>query len=60
MAEATGDFVGNKIEEKITKAALKDYSAQIDETSSQLIEIQIEKYMSSKRQKQIIDEFSLL
>ena len=25
-AEATVDFVGNKIEEKITKAALKDYS----------------------------------
>ena len=58
-AEASGDLVGNKIPEKITKAASKNTradpnrltAAQIDETSSQQKGIPKERYILPERQK---------
>ena len=56
--EATGDLVGNKMTDEITKAAYKNARedesksttlAQTDETSMQNMEIQKEKYMSPQK-----------
>ena len=66
--EGTTDLVGNKIAEKITKAAPKNYpedirksmAAQIDETSVQPTETPMERYISSEGRQQIIDELRLL
>ena len=57
-AEATGDFIGNKIAGKITSASKKSQNEEIqsDEVNN---EIPKERYISPKERQKIIDELKL-
>ena len=67
-AEATGDLVGYKTAEKITKVASKStqkepkklMATQTDQTSLQPIEIPKERYIPPERKQQITDELRLV
>ena len=62
-AEATRDFVGNKITDKITSTSKKSLKKPRDEESSSTgfnKEIPKERYISPKESQQIIDELRLI
>ena len=57
-AEATGDLIGNKIADKITRASKKSQNEeiQLNEVNN---EIQKERYTSPKERQKIIDQLKL-
>ena len=63
-AEATGDFIGNKIAAKITSVSKKKFTKELpnDETKEKNVEITThkERYISPKERQQIIDELRLV
>ena len=63
-AEATGDFIGNKIADKITSVSKKKFTKELpnDETKEKNVEITThkERYISPKERQQIIDELRLV
>ena len=54
-AEATGDFIGNKIADKITSALEKSHNEEI-QSNEVNNEIPKERYISPKERQKIIDE----
>ena len=63
-AEATDDFIGNKIADKITSISKspkefhsKEFHLKIDENE---IEIPKERYISPEKRQQIVDELRLI
>ena len=63
-AEATGDFIGNSIADKITSVSKKKFTKELpnDETKEKNVEITThkERYISPKERQQIIDELRLV
>ena len=63
-AEATRDFIGNKIADKITSVSKKKFTKELpnDETKEKNVEITThkERYISPKERQQIIDELRLV
>ena len=62
-AEATGDFIGNKIADKITSVSKKKFTKELpnDETKEKDLEITTHKkrYISPEERQQVIDELRL-
>ena len=63
-AEATRDFIGNKIADKITSVSKKKFTKELpnDETREKNVEITThkERYISPKERQKIIDELRLV
>ena len=63
-AEATGDLIGNKIDDKITSVSKKKPTKELpnDETKEEDVEIATPKkrYISPEERKQIIEELRLV
>ena len=63
-AEATGDFIGNKIADKITSVSKKKFTKELpnDETKEKDLEITTHKkrYISPEERQQVIDELRLV
>ena len=63
-AEATRDFIGNKIADKITSVSKKKFTKELpnDETKEKNVEITThkERYISPKERQKIIDELRLV
>ena len=63
MAKATGDFIGNKIDDKITSVSKKSTKKLHDEelpSKETNHEISKERHISPKERPQIIDELRLI
>ena len=58
-AETSGDLIGNKIEDKITKSSKVLYSKNNSKTDENELEIPRERYISPKKRQQIIGELRL-
>ena len=58
-AEAIGDLIGNEISDKITKASKKLDSKNNSNTDKNELKIPKERYISSEKRQQIIDELRL-
>ena len=58
-AEATGDLIGNNIENIITKNLTHNYSGTFFQNEEKPIELLKERYVSSGKRRQIIDELIL-
>ena len=58
-AEATGDLIGNKIADKITSVSKKS-PKELHSQNEDEIEIPTERYTSSEKRQQIIDELRLV
>ena len=58
-AEATGDLIGNKIADKITRVSKKTQNNKSESDSDSLEDVQNQRYTSLEERQQIIDELRL-
>ena len=58
-AEATGDLIGNKIADKLTRVSKKTQNNKSEADNDSLEDVQKQRYISLEERQQIIDELRL-